>query len=510
MSGTGERGGRPTRLERWLIPATLRSRLTLAFLTTNVVVVGIAAAALFAVVRSSHPSAAAGPAGGVWGFTLLLALGIAAAAGLTVGLVMTALIRRPLEHLAEAIGRHGHHALEGHAPRPLPDDPYLPAEFRALVEVFDSLLDHLARRQAELLSAERAAEFSARDLAFAVDDSSEAKILLRDDAIVLANPAAATLLGIPQRELLGDPAQAFTRVAVLDEHEEPLEARDLARRALGRPVRVCIERPDATRRWAEVRAVQHDDGARTLLVTARDITEQRRTEELRAEVVSLVSHDLRAPLTVISGYLELLERPLDDEQRSRAVASARRSAERMGDLIEDILSATRAEELFAPASFMPVTMGPLAAEVVASLEHTSTHRLRVRAADAGQTLGEERRLRQALVNLVSNALSHTPAPGRVTVSVERSGDRVLTIVEDDGPGIPAEQRELVFERFTRLSGDRGERPGFGLGLYIVRAIAESHGGRVVIEDRPDGGPGARFVLSLPAATPADPPAEETG
>ncbi len=482
----------------WLVPATLRARLALAFLVTNLVVVGIAVL-MFFLVSQATPTPG-GPGLDALLFVIVVSLGIAAAAGLSVGLIMTSLIRRPLESLASTLGKYGHEALEGHSPGTLPVERYLPEEFHSLVDVFESVLDHLARRQSELLSAEQAAEASARNLAFAVVDSSEMKLLVQGGAIVIANPAASLLLGVPAAELMGAPgATVFDRLRITTGSSEELTSAQLIETALDGPVQVCIERADGSHRWAEVRTVAQEDGEHTLLVTARDITEQRRAQGLRAEVISLISHDLRAPLTVIAGYLDLLERPLDDERREAAVSSAQRSAQRMSELLEDILSATRAEELFAPSSFAPVRLASLAQDTVGSLEHTAAHRMSVRVLSPGLVLGEERRLRQALVNLVSNAIRHTPATGEIVVTVERIGEHVRLSVEDDGPGIPVADRELVFERFTRLGADTDNTPGgFGLGLYIVKVIAESHGGRVRIEDA-DGESGARLVITLPAA-----------
>lgn len=448
--------------------------------------------------RVQAPSPLRGQLAGLFSLALLVAIGTASIAGLASGLVLTRSVSRPLESLAARIQRDGHAAIEGRdLTRPSPD-PSHPDEIRSVVEVFAQLLDHLARRQAELLDAELTAEASARNLSLAVNDSPEAKLLVQDEVITVANPAAESLLGIAAGTLEGAPISVLIDLSLTNEAGIAVDGAALIRSAQEHPVQVCIERKDGSARWAEIRAIEHEVDFRTFVVTARDITEERRAQEMRAEVISLVSHDLRAPLSVISGYLELLDRPLDQERRSAASTSALRSVQRMEALIDDILSATRAEELFAPASLMPVEMSTLAEEVVSSLEHTSGHHMRSIALSPGLVLGEARRLRQALANLVDNATKHTHDTGTVTITIERADSLVLISVEDDGPGVRPEDRERIFERFTRLqSGDSAPR-GFGLGLYIVRAIVESHGGRIHVEDR-EQGPGARFVITLPAA-----------
>ncbi len=426
----------------------------------------------------------------IFGLSFLVAAGLAVIVSLLVGVGLTVLIRRPLETLVTHVRHHGHAALEGHAVTHLASDPMLPDELLNLAEVYDRLLDHLARRQAEVADATSA-------LQFAVNDSFEAKLLLRDDKVALANTAAATLLGIPAESPLAEWDAVLDSLELETEDGDPFTTDDVLLTAMGEPTVLKLGGPGIPTRWIELRVIEHTDPQRTTLITGRDVTEQRRVDAVREEIVSLVSHDLRAPLTVIGGYLDLLERPLPDESRAKAVTAAKRSAERMAVLLEDLLTATRAEELFSPISLDPVSLAELAEETASAFEHTSAHTLVASAIDQGIVLGEERRLRQVLVNLVSNAIKHAPEAGTIEITVESRAGRVVVSVQDDGPGIPAEEREVVFERFARLTGHGENRPGIGLGLYIVRAIVESHGGTVQVEDRPDGHPGACFVIELP-------------
>jgi signal transduction histidine kinase len=218
------------------------------------------------------------------------------------------------------------------------------------------------------------------------------------------------------------------------------------------------------------------------------------------EVFDLVSHEIRAPLTVISGYLEILERPLDENSHARALAESRRAVERIERLLEDLESATCAADCFAPRELATVSMSALAAESVTAHQDTSTCRseVHVRSACPGDVLGDDVRLRQVLGNLIGNAIAYTPEGTRITVAVRCEGDTVITTVEDEGPGIPEDQLERVFRRFERLGTEDPSRPGTGLGLYIVRAIIEAHGGSVRAEAGSEGR-GARFVIELPAA-----------
>jgi len=218
------------------------------------------------------------------------------------------------------------------------------------------------------------------------------------------------------------------------------------------------------------------------------------TEDLlvrQRQFVADASHELRTPLTSILANLELLAEVLDGE-RAEAARSALRSSQRMRRLVGDLLLLARADA-HRTLPREPTDLGHVLVDAAAELGPVSAgHELTV---DAGTAIiaGSPDELHRMALNLMENAIRHTP-PGthvRATVVV-RDGEVVLT-VQDDGPGVPAAQREEVFERFVRGAGDRGSSSG--LGLSIVRAVAESHGGSVVLED---ADPGARFVVRLPA------------
>ena len=234
-----------------------------------------------------------------------------------------------------------------------------------------------------------------------------------------------------------------------------------------------------------------------MLFTARDVTEERRLAVIRAEIVSIIGHDLRSPLTVVIGYLDLLTRPMTDEQRLGAIETARRNAGRMSDLLEDLLTATRAEELLATSELVPTRIGDLAEEVVNSIAPTHAERkLLLEAGCDPVVLGDEKRLRQVLVNLVTNAFKYSPETDPIVVRVRCDDTNAFVEVADRGPGIPEDDRGLVFERFARLASTAA-RPGLGLGLYIVNIIAHNHGGEATVSETPGGG--ATFTVRLPLA-----------
>lgn len=218
------------------------------------------------------------------------------------------------------------------------------------------------------------------------------------------------------------------------------------------------------------------------------------------DLLSLAVHELRAPLTVIAGYLQVLERrSLSDAARRRAIEESLKAVRRMAALLDDLSELPAPGAFLAPAELAPVGMSALSADVAASFAHVDTHAISVVPGYPDLVSGDAARLRQVLTNLVGNAITHGPEGSRITITVSPEDGRVITTVEDDGPGIPPEARELVFERFARLPGGLGSRePGSGLGLYIVRAIVEAHGGTVRIAEGTSGR-GTRVLVDLPAA-----------
>lgn len=427
----------------------------------------------------------------------------AVAVGGLLGAWIARVMRDPVGRMVEHVKTQGYLAAEGapYSGETLVDDPSLPLEFRELGAVVEDLLRHLTARQSELKAAVREAGYAQETLGVVVSESLEAKIVLQDGHVVIANPAAAVALGHPEHALREQTlAGAFTGTDVRREDGSLIDAHSLLEAALEAPETVLLSRADGPDRWYAVQAVRHaDDLHNRILVTARDVTEERRLQSIRAEIVSLITHDLRSPLSVVIGYLDLLRKPLADDDRDRAIEAAKRSAARMADLLEDLLSATRAEELLAPAELSPVSLVPLVEEIAASMRETHHDRmLDVVADQAPVVLGDEKRLRQVLVNLVTNAYKYAPAPSPIEIAVEGRDGHASVRVVDHGPGIPAPERERVFERFERIEPAGGNRPGVGLGLYIVRIIARNHGGSVRAEETPGGG--TTFVVDLPLAS----------
>ena len=274
---------------------------------------------------------------------------------------------------------------------------------------------------------------------------------------------------------------------------EPIAELTVAAREVerSRDPAVRIPRPDAEDEVAEL--------ARTLESMLAALGEARAETEAtlprQREFVADASHELRTPLTSVLANLELLEEYLDGEQRE-AAASALRSSRRMRRLVADLLLLARADAgRVAAARARSTSPRSSPTRPPSSSRWPATTRSRSRRRPAWCVEGARDELHRLILNLMENALRHTDPGTAVEAQVERRDGYIVLAVEDDGPGIPDELRDKVFERFFRGSSDRGGSSG--LGLSIVRAVTESHHGTVGLEPPLDGR-GARFVVRLPA------------
>jgi signal transduction histidine kinase len=230
------------------------------------------------------------------------------------------------------------------------------------------------------------------------------------------------------------------------------------------------------------------------------VEELRRLSALRADFVSLVSHELRSPMASVIGSARTLQqrwRELSPEQRESFLAVIAHETSRLADLIGDVLDTSRIEAGTFSYSFEDVDLARLVRDSAAAAEHGQDEV----AVDAvvreplPAVRGDRDRLRQVLVNLIDNAVKYSPPGDRVRVEAEQADGRVVIEVRDRGPGISPEHQRLIFEKFGRANVAEHAKPGTGLGLFIARSIAEAHGGALEVRSAP--GRGATFRLSLP-------------
>ncbi|MDG3441850.1 ATP-binding protein [Nitrospirillum amazonense] len=371
------------------------------------------------------------------------------------------------------------------------------------------------RQRAERQALERrmlATVQESRERLDSILNSLEDGVLTINEAgvILSANRAGATMLGRDVRQLLGLPVDDFLTLpslagasaaasAVLEEAAGTLW---LPLALEGNRPREVEVRGEERRFPAEltVTTTQLDDRPLYTLVL-RDITHRKEVERMKDAFISTVSHELRTPLTSIHGSIRLALGMPDalTEQAQNLLRIADRNSERLIAIVNDLLDIERIESGTLDLKADKLDLAELAAETVATLrpmaeEHTIT--LRHTSAGPLPVVGDPRRLRQVLAHLLSNAIKYSNPGGAVTVRGDMQEGRIRLSVHDNGPGVPDWFKPRLFQKFAQAdSSDSRQKGGNGLGLSIVKAIVERHGGHITLTSHPGD---TEFVLTLPS------------
>jgi PAS domain S-box-containing protein len=276
------------------------------------------------------------------------------------------------------------------------------------------------------------------------------------------------------------------------------------RTTTGTPEReYVLHRPDGTQRWVAVRASFERDPvgrlARTV-VSMRDIGGRRRLERHRADLVAMVSHEIRSPLTSVKGFTSTLLHKWDrfsDEQKRVMLETINHDADRVTRLLIDLLDVSRLEAGRLELRRQEIDVRAIAAGIIERLarrEDAAGHPFRAAFPDDFPlVMADPNKIEQVMTNLCENAIKYA-SPGRIDVGGEDFGDHVLVRVVDQGPGIDPKHVPHIFTKFYRRG--TGERhSGTGLGLYICKGIVEAHGGQIWVERT--GPDGSVFAFTLP-------------
>lgn len=274
----------------------------------------------------------------------------------------------------------------------------------------------------------------------------------------------------------------------------------------------ALEQSNRTLEASVAERTRHLEAATAQLESAND--ELRQLDRMKSEFVSLVSHQLRAPLTNITGALELVVEDADSlpPASRRTLRILQSEIDRMAHLIRSILDVSRIEAGRLVPRLGAVAVEPLLRRTVATL--SASHPARQLSASVPTSVApvwaDELLLEEVIRNLLENAVRYSPHGSPVNVSATVDAGQLVVSVADRGPGIPAEAQAQVFRSFDRLGDTDSQVPGYGLGLYFAERLTAAQGGTISLESpawHDDGPPGARFSVSLPLAS-DEPPEPE--
>lgn len=374
----------------------------------------------------------------------------------------------------------------------------------------DAALSAVTRHAAEALSCERAAVYlvdpDSGELGLAhvyASDASPDELLARDEGLQLA----AEVVRRGEEVLYQD-------VSACEIAEGPWHADAGSVAVMGLPLLVANRRVGAlivahtiahprgfTSLCQQVgaavaqQAVLAVEHARLYARAQRNVERLEELDRLKADWMAGVTHDLKAPVTTLVGFVDTLRRMtghVSEEDQRHFLDIMSRQAQRLVGLIEDLMLSARVEADAAARRREVVDVRELVETVVEAMDQGDRERIAVDTGDvAASVLGDRAHLQRVVVNLLSNGLQH--GAGDITVEVTHEAGKVLVAVEDQGPGVPVDDRDRIFERFVH--GDH--EASSGLGLFVARGIMEAHDGSISVTDRADGGRGARFELRFP-------------
>lgn len=317
--------------------------------------------------------------------------------------------------------------------------------------------------------------------------------LLGDMTALAQRPRTSTAIARTNAVVWRIPADALRRTLENDAGLALAMLRQTMELVLDKDL-TAVERNKKTRELREEVMVERE--------TSRRLLEQ---DQLKNERVAMMTHDIRSPLAVVMGAADMLEHRWSDyseAKRAELLRAIRRQGKNLLSLVDDALQASSLESGSIVYDIKPFALGHVIQELARDLMEAD-HAIELVVAtpsDLPPVLGDEQRNRQILFNLISNAIKFSPSEQPVDVTVAKDGAEARISVRDRGIGLPEDQREAVFEKFTRLRRAQGgiAAEGTGLGLYICRSMVEAQGGRIWVE--PTDGPGTTFSYTLPFAS----------
>lgn len=328
-----------------------------------------------------------------------------------------------------------------------------------------------------------------------------------DNKILMLNSVAEQWFNTQERTLTEKPLRTMTQdqalLSMVDrarhrtEQEGELTAEIIVQPSKGWKKRVLQAR--------SARVVSEDMELLGIVTILRDVTREKEIDQMKTELVSMVAHELRSPLTSISGFSELiLDEDTTREQTEEYAGTILKESRRLGNLINKFLDISRIESGKIQAKKEPFDLTEMVIAVVGNNSHIASQKdieVDMDFPDAvAPVFADQSMMEQVGLNLLSNAIKYSPEKTKVEIKIVEEKDNILVIFKDHGYGIPKEAQQKVFEKFYRVTDNEKVREvsGSGLGLALVKQIIELHGGEISLESEP--GKGSVFTISLPKMT----------
>jgi signal transduction histidine kinase len=226
-------------------------------------------------------------------------------------------------------------------------------------------------------------------------------------------------------------------------------------------------------------------------------------ERLRQETTDLIVHDLRNPLGIIMGVIQMLRLVLPEEalaENEELLQLADSNTQRLQNLVDSMLSVTRLEAGVEELKLVPINLATMIGEATGRVApYIKRYNIDMQALlpdDLPLVTADEMKIDRVLANLIDNAMHYTQEGGKITIAAEARENEVMVRVMDTGPGVPEQYREAIFGRFSQVPSDKPKRRGFGLGLTFCQLVVAAHGGRIWVEAG-ENGVGSKFVFTLP-------------
>ena len=369
-------------------------------------------------------------------------------------------------------------------------------EVGILAEEFNSMRWNLKSAVGKLTEEEK-------KMTAIVNSIAEGLILVNSDNRVLhINPAAERLLGLSEDSINKDITELIQNDELIQIEQTPSKNEEA-----NFVSEITLIHHDEKLVLRTIASPFLDENGQTLgtVYLFDDITREKEIDQMKSDFISLVSHELRTPLTSIIGFVSFIldgkAGAINDRQRN-SLARVQRQSKRLAALINDLLDISRIESGRIQMEQEPISLLEIVTQRIEEIRPQADEksiRLDLTAPESVPTIfGDEARMGQVFTNLIGNAIKFTPNNGEVSIKVRVDGSLLHVEVIDTGPGIPAEERQKVFDKFYQLSDiSTRQQGGSGLGLSITKSIVEAHGGKLWIDDGNQGkGSNFQFVLPL--------------